>query len=264
MANNFFGGMMSTERFRRRGIWVGVAILLIITAAFYFGVRGGSGPSQSAFPSTVAQPVGDLPNLPEKPRPQQISFDGCPPEGGGGDSELNLLRNRVDEGSYLPVSFDSLISLTWPKTIERREMKDWPPDGRAFIDQYAGIPILVEGYVVNVRESPPEATNCSRTGAGNLDWHIYFTKGPKDARSQAVIAETTPRVRLNHKWTLDLMHSAIIDNHLAVRISGWLFFDPDHPEEIGQTRATLWEIHPVMQIEVFENGRWIALDKFAK
>jgi hypothetical protein len=245
-------------------VWVMIAAFMLILAAFYYAVPLDLNTSQSASPSGVAPPVGDLPNLPEKPQPQQINFDGCPPEGSGGDSELNLLKNRVDEGSYYPVSFDSLIALTWPKTVEQREMKDWPTDGRAFIAQYAGIPIVVEGYIVNVRESSISATNCDRTGADNLDWHMYFTKGPKDARSQAVILETTPRVRLSHKWTIDLMHSAIIDDHLPVRISGWLFFDPDHPEELGQTRATLWEIHPVMQIEVNQNGRWIPLDKLAK
>jgi expansin (peptidoglycan-binding protein) len=25
----------------------------------------------------------------------------------------------------------------------------------------------------------------------------------------------------------------------------------------------LWEIHPVLQIEVFQNGRWISLDRIA-
>ena len=79
----------------------------------------------------------------------------------------------------------------------------------------------------------------------------------------AVIVETTPRVRLSHKWTLDLIRMVVMNDHLPVRISGWLFFDPEHPDDVGQTRATIWEIHPVMQIEVFQNNRWIPLDKFA-
>ena len=29
-----------------------------------------------------------------------MSFDGCPPEGKGGDPQLNLLKNRMDKGNY--------------------------------------------------------------------------------------------------------------------------------------------------------------------
>jgi hypothetical protein len=33
--------------------------------------------------------------------------------------------------------------------------------------------------------------------------------------------------------------------------------DPDHPEEVGKSRGTLWEIHPVMRIETAQaDGSW--------
>jgi hypothetical protein len=35
-----------------------------------------------------------------------------------------------------------------------------------------------------------------------------------------------------------------------------LMLDPEHPEQLGKTRGTLWEIHPVMRIEVRRGGRW--------
>ena len=70
--------------------------------------------------------------------------------------------------------------------------------------------------------------------------------------------EVTPRVRLDHKWTIDLIHAVFMGDHLPVRISGWLYFDPEHPDDVGQIRATLWEIQPVMQIEVFQKGQWLA------
>ncbi len=254
---------MSTRSLRGRGGLIILILLIVLAAAYLFAGQTKSSTPQSIPPSLVAQPVGDLPNLPVKPQPKQITFDGCPPEGDGGDPELNLLKNRVDEGDYVPVSFDSLTTLTWPKTVEQLDMANWPPESRAFVAQYEGIPVVVEGFIVNARESGPESANCNRTGGGNVDWHIFFTKNPRDDRSQAVIVETTPRVRFNHKWTMDLMRSLIVNDHLPVRISGWLFFDPEHPDEVGKTRATLWEIRPVMQIEVFQSGRWIPLDKLA-
>jgi hypothetical protein len=241
-----------------------VVALLIVAAAIYF--IGGSISSGSASPvplSVVPQPVGDLPNMPVKPQLKEITFDGCPPEGMGGDSALNLLKNRVDRGKYVPVSFDSLTTLTWPKNIEQREMKDWSPSNLAFIARYEGIPVMVEGYILSIREGSPESANCSRTNGGSLDWQIYFAKNPRDDRSQSVIVEVTPRVRLGHKWTIDLIHAVFMGDHLPMRISGWLYFDPEHPDDVGQIRATLWEIQPVMEIEVFQNGGWIPLDKLA-
>ena len=247
----------------RRGSLIAIS-LLIIAAAIYF--LGGPLSTSSAPPiplSAVAQPVGDLPNMPIKPKPKEITFDGCPPEGSGGDKALNLLKNRVDQGTYVPVSFDSLTTLTWPKSIELHETMEWSPSNLAFINQYQGIPVMVEGYIQSVREGLPDPANCNQSKGSSLNWQISFTGNPKDDRSQAVIVEVTPRVRLDHKWTIDLIHSVFMGDHLPVRMSGWLYFDPEHPDDVGQIRATLWEIQPVMQIEVLQNGQWLPLDKFA-
>ena len=252
---------MSSSFLRRSG-WVAIGLLIVAAAIYFFG---GSLISilPPPFPSpAVAQPVGDLPNMPIKPKPKEIVFAGCPPEGLGGDKELNLLKNRVDQGKYVPVSFDSLTTLTWPKNIEQLEMKDWSPSNLAFIKQYQGIPVMVEGYIQSVREDLPDPANCNQTKSSSLDWQISFTQNPKDDRSQAVIVEVTPRVRLYHAWTIDLIHAVFMGDHLPVRLSGWLYFDPEHPDDVGQIRATLWEIQPVMQIEVFKNEQWLPLDNF--
>ena len=36
--------------------------------------------------------------------------------------------------------------------------------------------------------------------------------------------------------------------------------DPEHPDQISKTRGTIWEIHPIMQIETLKNGAWVPLD----
>lgn len=252
-----------SSSFLGRGGWVAISLLIVAAAIYFFGGLPGSVSVPPVPSSAVAQPVGDLPNMPDKPKPKEITFDGCPPEGSGGDKELNLLKNRVDQGKYVSVSFDSLTTLTWPKNIEQHPIKDWSPSNLAFINQYQGIPVMVEGYIEGVRESLPDPANCDQIRGSSLAWQISFTKNPKDDRSQAVIVEVTPRVRLDHEWTIDLIHAVFMGDHLPVRISGWLYFDPEHPDDVGQIRATLWEILPVMQIEVFQNGKWIPLDRFA-
>ncbi len=37
--------------------------------------------------------------------------------------------------------------------------------------------------------------------------------------------------------------------------------DPEHHAHLGKYRMTLWEIHPITKIEVFQNGGWLDLDQ---
>ncbi len=254
---------MSSSLLRKAGLVI--AGLAVIAAGAYLVRRQLDARDLPALsPSLVAQPVGDLANLPKKQTPASYTLDGCPPEGEGGDPQLNVLKNRSDPGDYMTISFDTLTALTWPKNLERVPMLEWPQSGRDFIAQYEGTPITVEGYIVNLREGPPDPSNCSRSASSFLDWHLAFTKGPRDDRSQSILAEVTPRIRVQHEWTMESIHSLLIDNHLAVRLSGWLYFDPEHPGDVGVTRLTLWEINPVMQIHVLEGTRWVPLEGFAK
>jgi len=253
-----------TVRSLRRIVWVVIPLIIIAGAIYFFGGPLRFIPLPPASASTAELLVSDLPGLLDKPQPSSITYDGCPPQGMGGDSELNLLQNRVDDGKYTPVTFDSITTLTWPKSVEQVDMKDWSALNRSFISQYEGLPIMVEGYFGNLREDLPQPANCNRTNGSNLDWRISLTQNPKDDRSQAIMAVVTPRVRLGHNWTIDQIHAVLIGAHAPVRVYGWLYFDPNHPDDVGVTRATLWEIHPVMQIELYQNGRWNPLDRYVK
>ncbi len=247
-----------------RTIGFGLIILLILGAAIYFfGPRLVYKASQEVSPSAVSAQVDDMPSLADKPKPSEISYMGCPPEGQGGDIQLNLLKNRVDEGSYLAVAYDSLLALRWPKNVEQSLMKDWTDANISFISQYQGMPVMLEGYMLSAKEAPPDTSNCNRNNPDNVDWTVSISKNVGDDPSQAVNALITPRIRATHTWTLDLIRSIVVYSHAQVRVSGWLLFSPDHPGAVGKTTATLWGIHPVMQIEILQNGIWVALDKLA-
>jgi hypothetical protein len=218
-------------------------------------------PSFTATPASTSAPNG-LPNIPNKPQPLSSTFQGCPPQGDGGDARLNLLKNRIDEGNYVPVTFDAILHLTWPKTTERRSMDTWSAEDAAAIAQYEGIPVVAEGYLFGAKQSGAESTNCHATAADMTDWHVWLTKTAGEDRTHSIVIETTPRIRAMHKWTLAMMEQ-IAKSQTPVRISGWLFFDPEHPDQILKTRGTIWEIHPIMQIEVQQNGQWVPLDDLA-
>src|SRR5206468_439741 len=139
--------------------------------------------------------------------------------------------------------------LAWPKQAERSRYSSWPREVRAQIDRDNGIPVSIEGYLFNAQAQGAESNNCHAVPP-NTDYHIWLTAGPGQDRTQSIVVEVTPRVRESHpKWTVAALR-AIAHNNERVRISGWTMFDPEHPDQVTKTRGTIWEIHPVMKIEV--------------
>lgn len=215
-------------------------------------------PTPTANSGNIPTTPGQLPDLPQKPSPQEMaSFNGCPPQGDGGDPALNRLKNRVDDaGAYYPVLFDAVEKLPWPKGIERKDHDKWSAGDAAQVAKYEGIPISIEGYLADAKQQGPESTNCHGNTPEMSDWHVWLVKDPGDDRSGSIVVETTPRVRPSHpSWTLKALED-FAKNRQRVRISGWLMLDPEHPDQVGKTRGTIWEIHPIMKIEVQEGGSW--------
>lgn len=249
-------------RLPRRWWWAVLALSLAMLACdvtIDAGTPSSGSGSDTGSGSGVTTAPGALPDMPTKPKPKQTTFNDCPPVGDGGDPAMNRLKNRSDAGDYVPVAFKSIMDLTWPKATERHNRDKWSDADMAEISRYEGIPVMVEGYLYGGKESGPESANCHATDNPNVDWHIWMTAAAGEDRTQSIVIEPTPRSRDKHTWKLKQI-TAIAKNQLPVRISGWLFYDPEHPDQIGQTRGTIWEIHPVMQIEVQESGQWVALD----
>src|SRR5437870_12954457 len=118
--------------------WIGIVLAaLFIIAAIYYVRRK---PEVVTPPGLIVRP-GPIPEMPNKPPPVTAEFKGCPPEGDGGDPALNRLKNRVDEGNYVPVTIDALLQLTRPQTAERRARAKWSPADTAATSRYEGIPV---------------------------------------------------------------------------------------------------------------------------
>ncbi|MGE5431501.1 MAG: hypothetical protein ACM3QX_10525 [Syntrophomonadaceae bacterium] len=246
-------------------VWttVAVIIILIIVAILYFRsgkreVKLPAGQNQGQVIS--GEPRKELPQMNEKPQPRYAAFKGCPPEGDGGDPDLNRNKNRIDEGSYIPVEFDAILNLKWPKSTERRDHKNWSSDDRREIEKYEGIPVSVEGYLFGAKQSGPESCNCHGADKEFRDYHVWLVKNEGDDRTGSIVTEVTPSLRANHpNWDLKNLNK-IARSRQKVRVSGWIMFDPEHPDQVGKTRGTIWEIHPIMRIEVNQNGKWVNID----
>jgi hypothetical protein len=128
------------------------------------------------------------------------------------------------------------------------------------VERYEGTPVSVEGFLALARLEGPEACNCKKRDQDARDMHVWLTAEPGEDRNEAVIVEVTPRIRAKHTaWTLETL-LRLAREETPVRISGWLLLDQEHPEQLEQTRGTLWEVHPVMDIEVKKGGAWVKLD----
>src|SRR5437868_6659850 len=76
---------------------------------------GGFTAALGRFPVGQQDPVpGVFPELKDKPKPELVDFNGCPPEGTGGDPDLNKLKNRQDVAKWLAVAHETILDLPWP------------------------------------------------------------------------------------------------------------------------------------------------------
>lgn len=189
-------------------------------------------------------------------------YNGCPAEGDGGDRQLNVRKNRADSVAFAPVRFAVVRTLPVPDGALRNR-QNWDAATAAAVARYEGRPVQVEGYLAGVKNEGPESPNCHGADADRRDWHLWLSDVPGPERAASVVVETTPPVRARHPgWTLAALRAAARVGAPA-RVSGWLLLDEEHPEQIGRTRGTLWEVHPVLALDVQRGGRWVPLDAAA-
>jgi hypothetical protein len=247
-------------------VWLAVLVLIIVGVGLWLFFRSRNTPP-SAPPttaqSTTAKPpaplrgTGGFPLVPVKPPPVSPGFQGCPPQGDGGDAALNVLKNRADSAAWIPVPFTSVVNLEWPRAVAQRQRARWTARELAQVKRYEGTPVSVEGYLAAAKSEGPESPNCHGADAAFRDWHVWLAPTPGTDRRQSIVVETTPTLRAMHpEWSLAALR-AVSRAGMPVRISGWTLLDQEHPEQIGRTRGTIWEIHPIMRIEVKQGGQWV-------
>jgi hypothetical protein len=227
----------------------------------------------SAAPLRAARPPASdsgvatsIPTNWDRPEPAPTTYHGpdgiCGPTGDGGDTKTNARKNRTDLPSeYHPVSWRALQSVPYP--MAGNSLLNWTTEQLAQIEPYQGVAVNVVGYLFAVKvedRGSGETTNCHFVNAEEVDWHMPITEQAGASEGTAIVVETTPRVRESHpKWTPSAL-APWIKSSAPVRISGWTMLDPEHRAHLGKFRSTLWEIHPITRIEVFQDGQWVDLD----
>lgn len=229
----------------------------------------------------VAAEAQKLPNLAVKPKPKFENPSFCAKEGEpGSDTELNMAKNRIDHAiRYYPVAFDEVKNLHSADFVAERDRDRIKPEDKKAITKYEGIPIRLEGYLLLVEhrgkmvggiKEGAESCNCKKKEFEHVDYHMWLIKSPDDELKDAIVVEMTPRVKAKHvRWSdeefLETDLNFIAHQKIPIRVYGWLFFDGEHKEQMYDPerpdkprvrRATLWEIHPIMKIELKQKRKW--------
>ena len=216
-------------------------------------------------------------DCPDNPCPPGITKIGdCPDEGCRKkafdpdhpfDPELNKRKNiRSDNQQSLLRSIKWMKALPDPTNLtecgSRDELKQLGE----------GQKVTVVAWALTARKGSVEKCNCDLGDEANTDNHIVLVdrnvKEPtleKD-EDRSVTAEFTPRVRLDHpNFTRATLNHLIDPNwkksqnnasgKLLVRVTGLLMYDSAHFFGDPLSRATNWEMHPVLKFEYCSKGK---------
>jgi hypothetical protein len=189
------------------------------------------------------------------------TFEGCPAEGSGGDPELNRLKNRdLPPPAYEPVTVEAILADVPAHAEETAHggRSGWSDAARNEIGRSENRGVIVEGFLLKVKQMGTESCNCKF--ADKRDYHLWLAATPDADRARSIVVEVSPRLLPQHpNWRIRIL-SRLAKDRAKVRISGWMMFDQEHPDQVGKTRGTQWEIHPIHNIEVWSGGRWRGLD----
>jgi hypothetical protein len=250
----------------------------------YDSVTGGPAAAPEAALAFAGNEQATLENfhkIPSNAKTVTINGKSCPAGGRKDDdpdeldTATNIQKNRTDKAEdhgvqYVDIRLETLRKLPYPEVLKTSGLKnraDWtgPNSGIAGeIARYEGVPVRVKGYLAAWRDEGDESCNCEYPHVENHDVHLAFTAAPGQGEEEAVVMEITPRIKRamqhwKHKWL-----SPSEENHRPVRISGWLMFDPKHPEMLGEYRHTLWEVHPITKLEVMQGNKWVDIEDLAQ
>ncbi|MDP4200226.1 MAG: hypothetical protein Q8922_09080 [Bacteroidota bacterium] len=187
--------------------------------------------------------------------PEEIGGVGL--EGKGGDPQLNREKNRytmpLDVADLTVASIIQIPSGLLAET-GREKRERWSGAARDYARQQESRGVRIVGYLVRAKEEGRES--CNGYSDSLHDYHIWVSDVPTNDKANGLVVEITPRwesVRAN--WRIDQLER-LAQHHERVRVTGWLMWDEEHPDEVGKSRASQWEVHPVTNFEIFEGGAW--------
>ena len=190
--------------------------------------------------------------------PQSGAFNGCPVSGSSSEkATLNRLKNRSDQ-------------FVGARRMTSAEINALPTSPNSKVNEWQSHMVIVQGFLIAIKQQGKESTNCGGTGSAMTDNHLWLVDSTEQvdltnaqtiqkSKAASTVIEITPRWRAaNPGWKLTNIQRHI-NEKAKFRITGWLMLDPEHPDQIGKTRGSLWEIHPITKIEFLNGNTWVEL-----
>jgi len=156
---------------------------------------------------------------------------------------------------YEPITFEEFLAL--PALPARYTASDWE-----IVRRSTQRGVSVEGYIAEVIATTDGATYGRPPAEGGFHLHLRATRQPECSpggpRGGQLVTEVTPHFQPPKTgWS----YEALLDlckRQVRVRISGWLLHGYQHVWDVGDWRASAWEIHPVTTLEVWNPAgeRW--------
>jgi hypothetical protein len=177
--------------------------------------------------------------------------------GSRADPDLNAQKNRTEvPGNFTPTHFDDFAEFEVPDGVSKRHRSTWPEATRSAVLAQEAQARRLTGFLIAQKLEGPESCNCHGEDQRARDIHLWLANSQGGTKVKAIVVEVAPRVRAMHStWTLQKLRQ-LVQAKTRVRISGWVLLDEEHPEQVGGSRHTLWELHPIMRIEVRVGNRW--------
>ena len=221
------------------------------------------------------------------PQPCARSINECPLDGCSGnpspyapfDPRLNTQKNRgpndlpaADIGPFDVDQFRDPNVLPTHTPSCNKDLRSCWSDGDAAAQAVQSteqhVAALV-GYVLHAHAGGAESCNCDIAAPNVVDYHINLVQDansetdPSRLVAESVIVEITHRMH-DPAWTLQALNSMALETQDGrtkprVRVIGALTYDNVHTDMLSRgQRGTLWEVHPIREIDVEVNGQWVA------
>lgn len=164
-----------------------------------------------------------------------------------------MAHGPFSEPPLLPTSVTTHYVLLWKKTLALTNCVGSIP--KADWEQRA---VMVEGYLLDAVKEKPESCKCG--SPDYVDHHLWLAATPTASKALAIVVEVSPRSwPTNPTWRNTRAFTALVRAKSKVRIAGWLTWDEEHESQVGKSRRTLWEVHPIHQIQVPRGNQWLTI-----
>ena len=138
--------------------------------------------------------------------------------------------------------------------VGRKDRNNWTSAATAQAAANENRGVQVTGYLAATRESGSESCN----GKSDVyhDFHLWITESPGVDKRNGIVVEAIPFWKEQFPaWQLKTFEK-LVSEHAKVRVSGWILWDEEHGDEVGKSRGSLWEVHPITKFEVLSGDTW--------